>query len=309
MRRSLLSLLLVPLLAAGAARAGDDDKKSPPAEGELRVFVTDAKNMPVGEGASITVYLDYGGFKKTLKTELVKPPAKKAGEKEEKKDEEHHGAESHGGQSIVSEGYTVEVAVEVLEAEHEEHGAKKDEDKDAEKEHAIDEPYFKATAPLVTYQDSMKDAPPAEKAGKCAKCGMAMEASAAKFTAVVVAKIGDKTINAKGFVWPEEGPKSMADAAAKIDALLGEIDGLVAAGKLDDVHKKAEQISKVAEHLDELSKAMPAADHAAATKLGTEIVGLFDAIDKAADAGKADDTKKVIAQYRAKLEALKKLAK
>ena len=308
MRRFLFSLLVVPLLAAGAARAGDD-KKDAPAEGEVRVFVTDSKFVPVGEGGSVTVYLDYGGFKKTLKTELVKPAAAKADPHAgmDKKQEEHKEAESHGGQSMEAEGYTVELAVQAPEAEKA--GAKKDEDKDADHEKAPDEPYFKAMAQLVAYQDSMKDADPAEKPGKCAKCGMMLQANPAKFTAVVVVKIGTKTINAKGFVYPEEGPKSLADAAAKIGALLDEIDGLVKAGKLDDVHKSAEKISKAAEHLDELSKALPAADHASATKLGTEIVGLFEEIDKTADAGKADETKKVIAQYRAKLEALKKLVK
>jgi len=288
------------LLLAGAAVAGEDEKKMP-TEGEVRVFVSDPKGEPLGgDKATVTVYLDYGGFKKTLKTEAVKPkkaPAKEEGEDKEK-GEAHHGPETHGGQVVTSDDYSIELVVAVEEGEHEK-GEKAE-------EHAADEPYFEAKVPLVVYQDSMKDAPPADKAGKCAKCGMNMTAQPAKFTAVVVVKVGDKTVNAKGFNYPEERPKTLAEAAKKIEGQLAEIDELVAGKKLDDVHKVAGRISKVAEHLGDIA---PAADKAALTRLGKEIVELFEAIDKAADAGKADDTKKVVGQYREKLAALKKFVK
>jgi hypothetical protein len=288
------------LLLAGSAVAGEDEKKMPE-QGEVRVFVSNPKGEPLGgDKATVTVYLDYGGFKKTLKTEAV-TPKKDAGKKEEGEDKEkgeaHHGPESHGGQMMTSDDYTVELVVAV-EEEHEK-GEKAE-------EHVIDEPYFEAKAPLVAYQDSMKDSPPAEKAGKCAKCGLDMKAQPAAFSAVVVVKVGDKTINAKGFKYPEEMPKTLAEAAKKIESALAAIDELVAGKKLDDVHKVAEGISKVAEHLGEIA---PAADKAALAKLGKEIVDLFEAIDKAADAGKADDTEKVMTQYREKLAALKKLVK
>ncbi len=310
MKRKLIPLLLgagVGLVGAHA-RAGEDEMKMP-AQGEIRVFVSDAKGQPLaGDKASVTVYLDYGGFKKTLKAEAVAPKKEEAKEEGEEHGEAHHGPETHGGQVVGSEGYTIELVVAVEDEEHEgeeNEGKEVHEGKEAGG-HDIDEPYFEAKAPLVTYQDSMKDSPPAERPGKCAKCGMALAPQPASFTAVVVVKIGDKTINAKGFKYPEDMPKTLAEAVKKIEAELAEIDGLVASKKLDDVHKAAERISKVAEHLGEIA---PAADKGAATKLGKEIAHLFGAIDKAADAGKAEETKKVIAQYREKLAALKRLVK
>jgi len=279
------------LLVAGAAYAGDDEEKMPE-QGVVHLFVSDPKGESLGgDKATVTVYLDYGGFKKTAKAEVVHP--KTAAHEEKDKDEVHHGIETHGGQVVTSDDYTVEMLVTAGEETPEEHAK-------------MDEPHFEVKVSLVTYQDSMKDAPPAEKAGKCAKCGMAMQAHPAEFTAVVVVKVGDKTVNAKGFKYPEEMPKSLAEAAKKIEGQLAAIDALVAGKKLDDVHKVAEGISKVAEHLGDIA---PAADKAAVTKLGKEIVELFESIDKAADAGKADETKAVVAQYREKLAALKKLVK
>lgn len=304
-----MKLQLVPLLlGAGVAlvgaqaRAGDDDKM--PAQGEIRVFVSDPEGEPLGgDKASVTVYLDYGGFRKTLKTEAVAPKKETHEEEGEEKGEAHHGPETHGGHVVSSEGHSIELVVAVEAEEHEGEGHEK---KEGAGGHGIDEPYFEAKAPLVTYQDSMKDSPPSEKPGNCPKCGMRMAAQPASFTAVVVVKIGDKTINAKGFKYPEDMPKTLAEAATRIEAELAEIDELVAGKKLEEVHKAAERISKVAEHLGEIA---PAADKAAATKLGKEIGHLFEAIDKAADAGKAEDTKKVVAQYRDKLAALKRLVK
>jgi len=303
MRGKVVPLLLAAGFALGVAqaRAGEDDKM--PAQGEIRVFVSDAKGEPLGgDKAAVTLYLDYGGFKKTLKAEAVAP--KKEAHEEEGEGDAHHGPETHGGQVISSEGFGFELVVAVEGEEHEEHEGHEGHDK--AEQHEIDEPYFEVKVPLVVYQDSMKDAPPSEKPGKCPKCGMVMAAQPASFTAVVVCKIGDKTINAKGFKYPEDMPKTLADAATKIEAALAQIDELIAAKKLGDVHKVAEGVSKVAEHLGEIA---PAAHKAAATKLGKEIAGLFDAIDAAADAGKAEETKKVVAHYREKLAELRQLAR
>ena len=303
MIRSTLLLLSGALLLAAAPRARAEDA-GPPKEGEVHVFVTGPKGEKIGGAdATVTVYLDYGGFKKTLKMEAKAPPAPAAGAKKEedekKKDEKEEGPETHGGQVVVSDGYAVEVAVDPI---HEEKGAK------AEEEHGHgDDPWFEANAPLVAYQDSMKDAPPAEKAGKCAKCGMAMAVQPASFTAVVVVKLKDKSINAKGFQYPPaDAPATLAAAADDIEKHLAEIDKLIAGSKLDDVHKVAEKVSTTAKLLEGLA---PAAARDEVGKIGRKLVSLFETIDTAADAGKADDTKKALAEYRAALADLRKQVK
>lgn len=277
---SLFALSAVAGLMTVTAVAGDKDKTKPENEAEIRVVVLDAKGVPVGgDTAIVTINLDYGGFQKSLTAESVKAaaPAKVV-------------AGSHGGQTLTTDGYSIEVIVVP---------------KKGPKAAAPEGPYFKATAQIVAYQDSMKDAPPAEKPGKCANCGMSMAEHPATFTAVVALKVGDKTIEAKGFAYPE----TLAAAATQIGGLLDQIDALIAGGKLSDVRSAADQVSRVAHRLDDDAAPLATADQTAAKKLGDDVAALVDALGKASDANKPEDAKKAAAQIRTKLDALKKLVK
>lgn len=236
MSRSTMSLFGLALLVGVACRvdAGKDD--GPAKEGLVRVYVTDAKGAAVGgDGASVTVEVDYGGFKKSLMTEAK--TAKKPAVPAKKDDGAAKAPESHGGQSVTQDGYVVEMVVEPLDDSP--YGAS---------------PWFESKAPFVAYQDSMKDAPPAEAAGKCKGCGMTMQVQAASFTGVVSVKLKDKTITASGFAYPPaDAPKTLEAAANDIERRIDEIEKLVTAGTLADVRKSAEKIIATARLLDRVS--------------------------------------------------------
>ncbi|MBI1851895.1 MAG: hypothetical protein HYR85_16280 [Planctomycetes bacterium] len=278
----LLSSALLALAPITIVRAADDPPKGP-TEGVLRIYVTDTKGEPVAGGkASVTAYLDYGGLKKTVTLDPVEP--KKGG------DVKDPGAGKHGGQVVKTDDDSVELLVV----------------KDAASR-PVAAPAFEARIPLVVYQDSMKDAPPSETPGSCPKCGMAMEAHSATFSAVVTVKSGEHTVTAKGFHYPaDQGPKSIADAAKMITGNLDRIDALITSGKLAGIRKVAKKVTGASKTIVNLAAARPAGEQATVKKAAEDIADTCAALTKSAKANNADDCKKAVARLRALVASLPK---
>lgn len=118
----------------------------------------------------------------------------------------------------------------------------------------------------------------------------------------------------------EKGEKTEAfQAAATFAAAMKEIDThyagitkLIAAGKLDDVHKEAAGVQYHALTLAKLAMAkdsgVPADNVKGINLTGKELAGKFDAIDAAADAGKVPETKAVYDQMGTLIAKLKTLS-
>lgn len=101
-------------------------------------------------------------------------------------------------------------------------------------------------------------------------------------------------------------PAHFADAVAKCEELSGRIGGLIASGKLSEVHGAAEGVRKIAEKLPELAqKDLPPAMLKDVNVKAKELAGLFAPIDKAADSGKKEETEKLHAQMKALISELK----
>ncbi len=105
-----------------------------------------------------------------------------------------------------------------------------------------------------------------------------------------------------------EVPATYGEAVAKIESLKKGMGTLIEKGELAKVHVEAEKIGKVAEKLPELAKKQgeSAADLKEVELAAKELKDLFDPIDKAADAGKKEETKAVFAKYDAPIARLKK---
>jgi len=280
----------------------------------LRVYVTDASGkVPDLTGATALVYFEpTGGKRETLKAEFKTPPKP-----------EHAGAMPDDIQVVESSGFKIGVefvlAHEEGEEEHEKAGEKHEKDgraggkEEHGKEHAEEEegdhaaeptiPHFASAFSPTDYACSMKDAPPQPEPGKCPKCGMQMKAHAREGAVTVVLKIGNQTLNAKGFLFPPAiTPKSFAQGLEWIDAAIKEMDELLASNRPAMVHKVADRITKIARAFPTLADAPkdPAVSSAAQT-----FGDLFDNIDKAADAGKVADAKSVVEQYRTAAKSLR----
>ncbi len=104
-----------------------------------------------------------------------------------------------------------------------------------------------------------------------------------------------------------EVPDNYKDAVAKIESLKAEMGGLIEKGDLGKVHPPAEKIKKVAEKLPELATkaGMKAADVKEVNEAARTLQGLFDEMDKAADAGKKEETRAAFAKYDAPMAKLK----
>ena len=278
----LLSSALMALAPVTFVRAGDDSPKGP-SDGLLRVYVTDAKGEPVAGGkASVTAYLDYGGLKKTVTLDPVEP--KKGA------DVKDRGAGKHGGQVVKTDDDSVELLVVNDPASH-----------------PVAAPAFEARIPLVVFQDSMKDAPPSEKPGACPKCGMAMEAHPATFSAVVTVKAGERTVTAKGFRYPaDQGPKSIADAAKMIAGNLDRIDALITSGKLAGIRKVAKKVTGTTKSIVNLAAARPAGEQATVKKTADDIADACAVLTKSAKANNADECKKAVVRLRTLVSSLPK---
>ena len=90
---------------------------------------------------------------------------------------------------------------------------------------------------------------------------------------------------------------SFAAAMKEIDTHYAAMAKLITAGKLDDVHKEAAGVQYHALTLAKLAMAadsgVPRDNVKSINLTGKELAGKFDAIDAAADAGKAPETKAV----------------
>ncbi|KAF0247078.1 MAG: hypothetical protein FD180_17 [Planctomycetota bacterium] len=100
---------------------------------------------------------------------------------------------------------------------------------------------------------------------------------------------------------------SFEDSIGQMEERLKTIDGLIASGKLDEVHREAEVICTLAKGMPEQTQGWPADKSASAAESAAKLAGMFREIDEVADAGKPDETKAATAKMRdlvAKLKAL-----
>lgn len=105
---------------------------------------------------------------------------------------------------------------------------------------------------------------------------------------------------------------TFAAAMKEIDTHYAEIPKLIAAGKLEDVHKEAAAVQYHALTLAKLAMAadsgVPHDNVKGINVTGKELAGKFDAIDAAADAGKVPETKAVYEQMGTLITKLKTLS-
>jgi hypothetical protein len=274
--RRAAALALAASIIASASLAANDDPKPKATDGLLRVYVTTSKGEPVGGMATATAFLDYGGgFKKTVALTPVEPK-RGASAKDP-------GAGKHGGEVVKTTEESFELVVFADGAPH-----------------ATTVPAFEARIPLVLYQDAAKDSPPSEKPGKCPKCGETLEPVAAAFSAVVSARIVNRTVTARTFRWPGEAPPaSIAEAAGAIAGQLDRIDAMIADGKLGNVRKATRKIAHSREQIADLAAKRPADEQARIRPALDEIAAACASLDKAAKANDASDCRKLSARLRA----------
>ncbi|MCZ6808115.1 MAG: hypothetical protein O7F08_14255 [Deltaproteobacteria bacterium] len=106
-----------------------------------------------------------------------------------------------------------------------------------------------------------------------------------------------------------EVPDHYAHAVEKLEELSTKIDGLIADGHLEDVHRTAADIKKIAEKLPALAKTdLPAGMLKDVNVTAKQLAGTFSEIDEAADAGKKDETVAVHDRMKALIADLKKHA-
>lgn len=284
-----LAAALTLSMSTPMSQAHDHDKG--PAKAEIRVYLADREKKPVDlSDVSASVIIEpKGAPRKTLKTEIVTPKGvKKTGL-------------GHGGEVVEMDGYYVEFVVHTPHAGHDAKGHEEDHHKEED-----GTPYFKAALDAAAYSCGMQGHPLTDKPGTCAKCPMTLKPTTVEFQAVVIFKIKGETKNAKGFQHPPAIPADYAGAVARMEEHLKSIESLVNAGSLDKVHGVAEKISRISEKLPALA---PKDDRAHVEKVAKEVVGLFQEIDAAADAGKKEETVKAMAKYKAKIAELKAHAK
>ena len=127
-----------------------------------------------------------------------------------------------------------------------------------------------------------------------------------KFSAVVIFRLGGKTLNVKGFEYPPAVPDNYKDAVARIEEHLRTIAGLIDTGDLEKVHAIADKISYVCKKLPELAAR---GDRPEVEKTCKVIIGLFGEIDEAADAGRKTETVQAFGKYKTKVKELEKHVK
>lgn len=104
-------------------------------------------------------------------------------------------------------------------------------------------------------------------------------------------------------------PDHYKDAVAKCEELSSKIGGLIAAGKLSEVHPPAADIKKIAEKLPELAQKDLKPEMLKEVNVkAKELAGTFTEIDGPADAGKKEETVKVHDKIKALIADLKKHA-
>ncbi|MEE9263466.1 MAG: hypothetical protein V3V11_03320 [Vicinamibacteria bacterium] len=133
--------------------------------------------------------------------------------------------------------------------------------------------------------------------------GTKIELHDLKFSAVVIFRLGGKTLNVKGFEYPPAVPDNYKDAVARIEEHMQTIQGLIDTNDLEKVHAVAEKISYVCKKLPALAARDDLTEVETTCKV---IIGLFSEIDEAADAGKKRETVQVFGKYKTKVKELKK---
>ncbi len=102
-------------------------------------------------------------------------------------------------------------------------------------------------------------------------------------------------------------PEHYKDAVAKCEELSNQIGGLIASGKLGEVHAAAADIKRIAEKLPELAQKGPPADMLKEINVKSkELAGMFDEIDKAADSNNKEETIRLHEKMKGLIADLKK---
>ena len=101
------------------------------------------------------------------------------------------------------------------------------------------------------------------------------------------------------------------DAMHDIEEHREEIEHLIEAGKLADVHPPAQHISLIAKRLPELAQksGVPKEHWKDITTHSRDLANMFDEIDEAADAGKKPETEAAFAKMVELIDSLKAHAK
>ena len=274
------------LAVATAVHAENGPTSRPRDRGELRVFLFDADRRPVAPPAEARIYVEpKAGGRRVLRPVLV--PAAVAPAASE-------APLHHGGQlQLLRGGASIEVAILPP---------------DAAPVASPAQAYLRAELDLVEYVCPMKcavDVKPAD----CPKCGMEMKPSLLELEAVVALKLGGEWTNAKGFRFPVvEPPRTLREAIDRLAALAAEVKARVDEGRLERVHGPALGAGEIGKLLRDLA-AEAKVDDAAVAPLGARLVALGPELDRAADAGHAAETARLLAELQSRVETLRGLAR
>jgi len=102
-------------------------------------------------------------------------------------------------------------------------------------------------------------------------------------------------------------PGHYKEAVHKCEEISGKIGGLIASGKLSEVHAAAADIKKIAEKLPELAQKDLKPEMLKDVNIkAKELAGMFHEIDEAADAGKKEETVKLHERMKGLIADLEK---
>jgi len=166
-------------------------------------------------------------------------------------------------------------------------------------------PHFKAKVDLVSYVCPMKCVKPQATPGQCAKCKMDLVEDTTPWQVVVVLTEGGKTKNVKGFKYPAfEVATTVEGALKQLDEVAAEVESLIQAGKLAEVHAAAERLIPIGRELPSLAGGKRAKVEPLAQKLAKH----FQALDEAGDRGDKAGTERALKDLRETIVALKRAA-
>lgn len=103
----------------------------------------------------------------------------------------------------------------------------------------------------------------------------------------------------------KETSAGYAIGVKKITDKRGELQALIDAGKLDELHKVAEELSATAKALPSTCESLGAAQRDDVAAHAQKLQDLFGPVDEAGDAGKREESAAAIAAYDAPISALK----
>lgn len=102
-------------------------------------------------------------------------------------------------------------------------------------------------------------------------------------------------------------PPDVAGTLSLVDKKLSELDGVVAANKLADVHASAFEIRDALLTLPEKAKTLPADKQTALASALNRVKQDAKLLDKYGDANDAAQTKEVLAKFKAEIESIGKI--